>query len=304
MKSFKKFFALVIVAVIAIVCLAIPTFADSANAPYTRSWLDAISGEEHLDIYMYNQGEGGYYKTGVVLVKGNNAYYKTVDTVMTTSLKPDEIAYDTNGNIWFVTLSSELWYWPAGSKNGALVTSNVDSIELDNNDFGVGYYTTSNQYCSFPGINPSTNNNGNNGNSNDNWNNNGSNGNSNTGGNNNGGSGNNNSGNSTGNSGKYPYICQEDGKLTYVESLSEHHVLYEAEGMLVFNNLILTKSNVKDYAFYRNGVVYITSDNKLVIYQFGAKSTVVKAKKVQSLSFDDNGFCNGYVKTNGKTYNL
>ena len=150
---------------------------------------------------------------------------------------------------------------------------NATELAFDDNNFVIGYYEGTNYFSI----------NGNNGNNNNN--------------NNNGNNGNNNNT-------KYPYLTVEDQRMTYVESSDQHHQLYIEQDYLCFNNLILFKNGIKSYGFAKNKVVYITSSNKLVTYEFGAKKQYVKATKVTSLTYDNDGFIVGYTKSNGKTYSL
>lgn len=269
----------IILATLMLFTLAIPAAAYTVSGnttPYVRRWLDAINDYTVVDYYSYSQAESAYVKTGVLNVKNNSVYYKTGDTVLTTALLyEDEVGFSQSGEIYFITTRSELVKYSASS--GVIISLNATELAFDDNNFVIGYYEGTNYFSI----------NGNNGNNNNNNNNNGNNGN-----------------NGNNNNAKYPYLTVEDQRMTYVESSDQHHQLYIEQDYLCFNNLILFKNGIKSYGFAKNKVVYITSSNKLVTYEFGAKKQYVKATKVTSLTYDNDGFIVGYTKSNGKTYSL
>lgn len=284
----KKILAVVLVAILTITTIGIPVSASSysSKAPYVRSWLDAINDYEVVDFYQYSSADNAYYKAGTINHHGKNAYYKTVDTPLTTNLLDEEIGFDMYGNIWFVTTDYELIYWAKKAKSGSRVAKSVSELSFDDNGFVVGYLSGGYTFL----IPSDGNSGGGNAGNTDN--------NNNTG--NTGGTGNWNDSNSS----KYPYLTTEDKKLTYCESSSEHHNLYIQDGYLILNNLILYKNGVKEYGFYEGGVAFINKDNKLIIYKFGDKYTKVKSKKVSCLIYDEDGFVTSYKKSNGKKYKL
>ena len=264
----------IILATIMLLTLAIPVSAYTVSnntTPYVRRWLDAINDYTVVDYYSYSSAESAYVKTGVLNVKNNSVYYKTGDTVLTTALLyEDEVGFSQSGEIYFITTRSELVKYSASS--GVIISLNATELAFDDNNFVIGYYEGTN-YFSIAGNN-----------------------------NNNGNNSNNNNGNN--NNAKYPYLTVEDQRMTYVESSDQHHQLYLEQDYLCLNNLILYKNGIKAYGFAKNKVVYITSSNKLVTYEFGAKKQYVKATKVTSLTYDNDGFIVGYTKSNGKTYSL
>jgi hypothetical protein len=303
-----------------------------------------MSNYEVLDYYEYVQNQGGYMKTSVVQYVAGEAYYKTTQTILTTNLADEEIGFDVNGNVYFIDKNQNLYGVQKNSTSVQNIATGAKELAFDNNSFVIGFYTVNGQLNNFNSqYNGSNNNYGSswngsntngsswNGNSNNgsNWNGsntNGSNwnGNSNNGsswngsntngsnwnGNSNNGSswnGSNTNGSSWNNSGNanYPFLTTENNMLTYVESSSERHTIYVDNDHLVFNqNIILYKHGVKAYAFAKDGVVYITKADKLVYYKFGTKKQYVVAKKVSNLQYDNNGFCIGYTKADGKSYSL
>jgi len=234
---------------------------------------------------------------------------RNTNTAQTIGANADELAYDKDGfvigyysNNNLINLASpnstgntasNSTSWNAGSSN-----TNTGSNNSWNTGSNNSWNTGSNN--SWNASSSSTNTG-----SNNSWNT--GSGNTNTGSNNswNTGSSNTNANyNLNSPTGSFPYIAIEDGNMVYVEATDLENVLYIEDNHLIINNIILYKHGVKYYGFSKDGVVYITSANKLVVWKFNTKKQYVIASKVANLNTDNYGFVVGYTTSAGKSISL
>lgn len=306
MKRFAKVISVLIASVLTLAVMIVPAAADTTKTPYVRSWLDAMSNYTVIDYYEYNESEGGYMKTSTVNYVDANAYYKTSKTKLSDALYDEQIGFDVNGNVLFINTDKTVYGVLKNGNTAQTIASNADELAYDNNGFVIGYYSGGN-LINITSPTNSSNNNTNSNNNTSNTNNSGSNntswnaGSSSNGWNTNSGTNNNNS---TTTNGSFPYITTEDGNLVFVEASDIHNVLYVEDNHLIINNIILYKHGVKAYGFTKDGVVYITNANKVVVWKFATKKQYVVAKKVTALNTDNTGFVVSYTTKSGKTVSL
>jgi len=311
MKKINKIFTTLLASLIALMAMMVPAAAagTSTKDPYVRSWIDYTSNYTVIDYYEYNQTEQGYMKTSTVNYVDANAYYKTTKTKLSETLYDEQIGFDVNGNVLFINTDKNVYGVLKNGNTAQTIASNATELAYDNNGFVIGYYgangnlinitspTTSSSSGSSSSSSSSSSstssgstswNSGSSSSSSSGWN-----------------TGSSSSSSSSTTSSSFPYITKEDGKLILVEATDVRNELYvDEDNQLLINNISLFKHGVKSYGYYKEGVIFITNSNRVVVWKYTTKKTYVVAKKGSSLNVDSNGYVVSYTTTNGKTVSL
>lgn len=96
-----------------------------------------------------------------------------------------------------------------------------------------------------------------------------------------------------------PYTYWSSSDLVLVQSNGNTQTLNFSNNRLILNGNTIYNGYVRDYGFTKDGVVYITSDSRLVYYQLWSSSQNYIADNVNYFNTDNNGIVTSYNNYSG-----